>query len=576
VTAHPGGSDASTRSLPARGRRPAADGYLLAVDAGTGSCRAVLFDRAGRQVALAQREWSHRATRGIAGSQNFDTALNWALICGCIRQALGSVADPGAVLAVGCSSMGGGLVLYDRAGRELWACANGDARAGRQAAELLASGTAARLYQLGGGWISLSAPPRLAWVRQHRPALWESCARLSMIADWIVYRLTGTLVTEPSIGSTSGMFDLGARAWSPGIVDLCGLRPALFPEVVDAGTVAGTVTLEAAAQTGLAAGTPVVPGGVDTALGLVGARCCGHGQLTVTGGSFWKQTAVATAAVVEPAGRLRTVCHVLPGQWLAEGIGFYAGLALRWLRDSAASSSRPGDAPDEPGDPGDLGDLDDPGEPGGYAALERLAAAVPPGSQGVIAELGTVDAWTWARWRPPFRPPPPGQAPEASLGAQARAVEEAAAYSARRSAGILAGLLGLRFSDVVFTGGAARGRLWPQILADVLGLAVRVPDVTESAARGAAGMAGLAVGVRPDSASPVGAAPPAARVADPVPARQRAYEVLYGQWLGRGLGLPVGAGLEGPAERAHLVRPGEHQPGRDRDPGGEPGQRDPQ
>ncbi len=531
MTAHPAGRHATTRGRHGRAPRPAADGYLLALDAGTGSCRAILFDLAGRQVAVAQREWSHPPVGGIAGSQNFDTAANWALICGCIRQVLGSVADPGAVLAVGCSSMGGGLVLYDRAGREIWACANGDARARREAEAQLASGMAARLYDLGGGWISLAAPPRLAWVRQHRPALWAACGKLSMIADWMVYRLTGTLVTEPSIGSTSGLFDLAARAWSAGIAELCGLRPALLPEVVDAGTVAGTVTPEAAGQTGLAPGTPVVPGGVDTALGLVGARHPGHGQLTVTGGSFWKQTAVTTAPVIEPAGRLRTVCHVLPGQWLVEGIGFYAGLALRWLRDSAARSPRPD----------------------GYAALERLAAAVPPGSHGVAAELGTVDAWTWARWRPPFRP---GQVPGAGLGAQARAVEEAAAYSARRSAGILAGLLGLRFGEVVFTGGAARGRLWPQILADVLGLAVRVPDVTESAARGAAGLAGLAVGVQLDPAGlaagmqpdPAGLAAgmqpgasgpaepdlPAARVVDPEPARQRAYEELYSQWLRRG------------------------------------------
>lgn len=505
----------------ASGPQPAGDGYLLALDAGTGSCRAVLFDLGGRQVALAQREWAHPAVDGIVGSQNFDTAGNWALICSCIREILGSVADPSAVLAVGCSSMGGGLVLYDRAGRELWACANGDARAGRQAEALLASGMAARLYELGGGWISLSAPPRLDWVRHHQPALWESCTQLSMIADWMVCRLTGTLVTESSIGSTSGMFELGSRGWSPTIMDLCGLRPALFPEVVDAGTVVGTVTPEASSQTGLATTTQVVPGGVDTALGLVGSQRYGPGRLAVTGGSFWKQTVVATAAVVEPAGRLRTICHVLPRQWLVEGIGFYAGFALRWLRDCAAAESPPGHAP---------------GGPDGYVALEQLAAAVPPGSRGRLAALGIVDAWTWARWQPPFRPLRPGPAARAGLGSRVRAIEEAAAYSTRRSAEILTELLGMHIREVVFTGGAARGKLWPQILADVLGLAVRVPDVTESAARGAALVAGLAVGVRPDAADTAGAAPPATRVADPVPARRQAYELLYGQWLRRGPG----------------------------------------
>ncbi len=527
MTAHPAGRHATTRGRHDSGPRPAAGGYLLALDAGTGGCRAVLVDTSGRQVAVASREWSHPPVDGIAGSQNFDTHANWVLICGCIRQVLGSVAEPGAVLAVGCSSMGGGLVLYDRAGRELWACANGDARAGRQAEAQLASGMAARLYDLGGGWISLAAPPRLAWVRQRQPALWESCGKLSMIADWMVYRLTGTLVTEPSIGSTSGMFDLGARTWSQPIMDLCELPPALFPEVIDAGTVAGTVTPEASGQTGLAVATPVTPGGADTALGLVGLRRRGRGELTVTGGSFWKQTAVAPAAVVEPAGRLRTTCHVLPRQWLVEGMGCQAGLALRWLRDGRRGPSRLGRA---------AGDQD------GYAALEQLAAAVPAGSQGLIAELGTADAWTWSRWQPPFRLPRPGRATRAGRaragrGARARAIEEAAAYATRRSADMLAELLGVRFRAVAFTGGAARGALWPQILADVLGRTVLVPGVTEAAAHGAAVMAGRATGVRLDLAGPAG---PATRTASPVPARQQAYEALYGEWLRRGPGQAGG------------------------------------
>ena len=567
MTSHPAGRQPTTGVRPAGEPDTAGDGYLLAVDAGTGSCRAVLFDLAGCQLALAQREWSHPPARGVAGSQAFDTAGNWALICACIREVLTSAADPGAVLAVGCSSMGGGLVLYDRAGAELWACANGDARARRQAGELLADGTAGHLYRLGGGWISLSAPPRLAWVRQCEPALWESCARLSMIADWMVYRLTRTLVTEPSIGSTSGMFDLGARTWSTSIVELCGLTPALFPEVAAAGTVVGTVTQEASRQTGLATTTRVVPGGVDTALALAGSRLdsgrYARGRLAVTGGSFWKQTAVAAAAAVEPAGRLRTICHVLPGEWLVEGIGFYAGYALRWLRDRAAPPPR-GRAP---------------GDPDGYAALDELASAVPPGSRGLVAELARADAWTLARWQPPFRPqrprsePPAGRGARAAaagdgagLGERARAIEEAAAYSARRSADILTELLGMRLREAILTGGAARSALWPQILADVLGLAVHVPAVTESAAAGAAALAGLAVGVRPAAAEAAGPAPPRApaagpqapgaagpappralvagpetagarrpaappaRVAQPAPPRRRAYDALYDQW----------------------------------------------
>jgi autoinducer 2 (AI-2) kinase len=256
-----------------------------------------------------------------------------------------------------------------------------------------------------------------------------------------------------------------------------------------------------------------------------------RGGLAVTGGSFWKQTAVATTAAVEPAGRLRTICHVLAGQWLVEGIGFYAGYAFRWLRDHAGPQPR----------------HHAPGDPDGYAALDQLASAVPPGAHGLLAELARVDAWTLARWHPPFRSRRPGPEPPAGLGVRARAIEEAAAYSARRSAEILTELLGVRLDEVILTGGAARSTLWPQILADVLGLAVRIPAITESAAAGAA-VAGLAVGVLPagaDNASPALApahvagpeagdaahpSPPTAWVAEPTPAGRQRYDELYDQW----------------------------------------------
>ena len=386
---------------------------------------------------------------------------------------------------------------------------------------MLASGMAGRLYRLGGGWISLSAPPRLDWVRHHRPALWESCARLSMIADWMVYRLSGTLVTESSTGSTSGMFDLAARTWSASITELCRLRPALLPEVASAGTAVGPVTPEASRQTGLAATTQVVVGGLDTALALAGSRLDPHwparGRLAITGGSFWKHTMVAAAAVTEPAGRLRTICHILPGQWLVEGIGFYAGFALRWLRDIAARQPLPGHAHDEPG---------------AYAALDRLASTVPAGSDGLLAEPVPADAWTLARWRPPF-PQRPGPEVPARLGAHVRAIEEAAAYSARRSAELLTELLGTPPREVILTGGAARSTLWPQILADVLGLPIHVPGISESAAAGAAALAGLAIGARPGAATLAGPIPPTAPLAVPAPGQARRYDEPYAEWIRR-------------------------------------------
>ncbi|HEX6855095.1 MAG TPA: FGGY-family carbohydrate kinase, partial [Streptosporangiaceae bacterium] len=190
-----------------------------------------------------------------------------------------------------------------------------------------------------------------------------------------------------------------------------------------------------------------------------------------------------------------------------------------------------------------------------YAELEERAAAVPPGARGLTARLVPADAWTWARWRPPFPPGPAAAAGNGAgagagagttataaaatwagtgLGERARAIQEAAAYSTRRAAGLVRQLLGPGAArQVLLSGGAARSRLWPQILADVLGGPVSVAGQTESAALGAAMLAGRAAGVLPDGTPPaagrVAAGP--ARAVQPSTAGQRAYDELYPRWV---------------------------------------------
>ena len=308
--------------------------YLLAVDAGTGSCRALLFTEAGEQVAVSLREWAHREPPGVPGGQDFDVEANWQAITACIRDALrlaGATGDQ--VAAVAATSMREGIVLYDADGTELWACPNVDSRAAREAEELIDEGAADRIFAQAGDWVSITSPARLRWLARHRPDLLHRVHSLGMLSDWIVWRLARVHVTEPSCGSSSGMFSLPRRTWSAEIAEICGLPPEVLPEVADPGTVVGAVTAEAAAQTGLRAGTPVAAGGADTQLGLLGAGVRA-GEFTVLAGTFWQNTILTTRPLIDPQARLRTLCHVTPGEWMLEGIGFYCGMAMRWYRDA--------------------------------------------------------------------------------------------------------------------------------------------------------------------------------------------------------------------------------------------------
>jgi len=490
--------------------------YLLAIDAGTGSCRALLFTTAGEQAAVSQQEWVHRAPPGVPGGQDFDVHANWQAIAVCVRAALRAAGADGAdIAAVSTTSMREGIVLYDAAGTEIWACPNVDSRASAEAAELISEGAAQRIYAEAGDWVSITSPARLRWLARHQPEILREARSLGMLSDWITYRLARVHVTEPSCGSSSGMFSLADRSWSESIARICGVRVKVLPPVVDPGTVVGSVTAEAAAQTGLRAGTPVVAGGADTQLGLLGAGVRA-GEFTVLAGTFWQNTVLVDRPLIDPAVRLRTLCHVTPGEWMLEGIGFYCGMAMRWYRDAfcdgeaAVARSRGVDP---------------------YVVMEEAAALIPPGSNGVYAILSNLmNARRWTHASPSFLQFDLGNPAGSGRAACVRAIEEAAAYVVRGHFDIICGLVASRSAELTFSGGAAKGTLWPQIIADVLGLPVQVPAVTESSALGAALCAGRGVGIYGGLTDLEPELRKRAATFEPAAAAVSAYNDSYARW----------------------------------------------
>jgi autoinducer 2 (AI-2) kinase len=457
-------------------------GHTVAIDAGTGSCRACVFDADGGVAGSGHREWTHRAEPGVPGSQEFTTGPNWTLICQCVAEALHAAGlHGGDIAAVSATSMREGMVVWDASGRELWACPNVDSRAAEQATRLVRSGQAETIYRTAGDWVAITAPARFLWLADNRPEVLAAAAHVGLLGDWILTRLSGEFVTDPSLGSSSGMFDLASRTWSAEVIEICGLDAAIFPPVRSPGTVVGSVTAAAAAETGLAAGTPVVVGGADTQLGLVGIGVTEPGSVTVVGGTFWQHTVVLDEPVIDPAARLRTLCHAADGRWMMEGIGFYSGLVMRWFRDAfcadevARAAGRGMDA---------------------YRLMDELAARVPQGANGVVGVFSNVmQASRWVHAAPSLLGFDIGDPARAGRGECIRAIEENAAYVSRAHLEIVADAAGVRSDSIVFTGGAANGVLWPQIIADVLGVEVRVPTVTESTALGAALYARVGAGL---------------------------------------------------------------------------------
>lgn len=458
-----------------------ADGPVyLAIDAGTGSARALAFDADGVLVARAAREWTHRAVPGFPGGTDFDPVAGWSLIASAVREVVARLGGH-RIVAVAASSMREGFVLYDGEGAELWACPNTDGRARAEADELVAEGIADEIYRVAGDWVSITAPARLRWIARHAPDVLARTRHLGMLSDWVVTRLTGEFVTDPTCGSSSALFDLRARSWSHDLAAAVGVPDGILPPVVECGLPVGRVTAAAAAATGLAAGTPVISGGADTQLALHGIAAR-PGRPTIVAGTFWQTTAVVTEPVIDPARRLRTLCHVSPDTWMVEGIGFLSGLAMRWFRDvfcgDAVAATRDGGS--------------------AFTLMEQWAEEVPPGSNGVVAAMANVmqaDAWHHAP--PAFVGFDINDTAASSRGAFVRSIEEAAAVVAAAHLGILSDLTdGGAVADgtVTFTGGSSAGALWPRIIAGVCGLDTLVTVAPEATAYGAARLAAAGVG----------------------------------------------------------------------------------
>jgi len=492
--------------------------YLMAVDAGTGSVRAVIFSPDGEQLGCVHREWYHREDPRWPGSMDFDWARSWALARECIRGVLEQTGiAPGDVAALSTTSMREGILLYDREGRELWACANVDARSAAQVRDLRHKDPALerKIYQRTGQTYALSALSRLLWVQDKQPEIYKETAVLGMFNDWLAYKLTGTLAVDPSNGITTGIMGLESREWLPEIARACGLRDDIFPPVAECGTRLGGVSARAAAETGLLEGTPVVAGGGDCQMGSIGVGACREGQAAVFGGSFWQYVFNTASPSPDPECRVRVNCHAVPGLWQYEALSFQPGLVLRWFRDGfcqeeAAQATELGLSP--------------------YELMDRRAGEIPAGSYGMQCCFGsTMNFLDWRLSSPTFTNflSDPEKFNKYTFY---RAILENAALLVRSHIELVRKAAGREPEELVFAGGAAKSPLWSQIVADVTGKPVRTPAVKESTALGAAILAGVGVGLYGSVDEAVQRTVRWDRVFRPNPSLKPVYDGLYETW----------------------------------------------
>lgn len=492
--------------------------YLMAIDAGTGSVRAVIFDVDGNQVGCVQKEWEHKEDPRFPGSMDFDWTTNWDLACQCTKGVLAQTGiAPEQIAGVSTTCMREGIVLYDADGQEIWACANVDARSNDEVGELIRMNPELEkeVYLKSGQTYALGALPRILWVKNKMPEVYEKIAQVGMFNDWLIRKLTGVEAIEPSNGSTTGIFDLKSRAWDATIAGKCGLREDIFPPVIESGEIIANINAKGAADTGLAEGTPVVVGGGDCQLGTIGVGATEPNQAAVFGGSFWQYEFNTDSGQTDPLCRVRVNCHAIPGVWQYEALAFKPGLVMRWFRDGFCQYEKK--LAEELGcDP--------------YDIMNKEAEKIPAGCYGMMCTFSDVMNFiSWKHASPTFT--------NFELDPEKfsrytfyRAILENTALLVKGHMELVKEATGHMPSEVIFAGGASKSPLWSQILADVLGMPVKVPVVKEATALGAAIMAGTGVGIYSSFEEGAKRTVKFDKVYQPNEENHKVYEEMYEPW----------------------------------------------
>ena len=441
--------------------------YLLGVDIGTSSCKTAVFDPDGKVIAQGGSEYP--VSYPEKGWAEQDPADWWNGICRAVREMIGeSGINPADIAGIGIDGQSWSAIALDKSGNVLcptpiWTDTRSEAIC-RETAERLGE---EKLFGLYGNPVSPCYTwPKILWYRKNQPEVFEKTEKILQSNSYIAYRMTGEITQDLSQGYGLACFDMRKGCWDDDACEALGIPRKLLPEIVNCHQVIGRLTKEAAEQTGLKEGTPVVAGGLDAACGTLGAGVVRPGQTQEQGGQAGGMSICIDQYAADP--RLILSFHVVSGQWLLQGGTTGGGGALKWLRETMCPELS-------------------------FAEMSELAEQAPAGSGGV-----TFLPYMAGERSPIWNPKACGVFFGLNFGVtrrqMIRACMEGVAYALRHNletaeaAGAKAGILRAM-------GGSANSRVWTQIKADVTGCGIEVPASDTATTLGAAILAGVGTGV---------------------------------------------------------------------------------
>ena len=455
---------------------------LIGLDIGTTGCKAALFSENGQLLGSASREYPVNIPQ--PGWAEQDAEQVWRLAQEALRQVLADSCVK-QVSAVGLSVQGEAVMPVDAGGQMLRPAILGmDTRTGLQNVWLSEHIGAGYLFQHTGMPVhTINTLPKLLWLQQNEPWIWKQASHFRLYEDFLLQKMTGNALISRCLASRTQLFDLRADGWSDKILQAIQLDRDRLSNVKPSGTAAGEVLPELAEAVGLKNRPLVVTGGHDQACGALGVGLVRPGlSMVSTGTAEVVEVAMGSADLNETLqkGNISVYAHVVPGLYLAMTLNHSGGLLLRWFRDTLCQSEK-AEAQAKGLDAYDVIFNHSSVEPSPLLLLPHFAGSGTPrfdiGSKGAI--LGLTFATT-----------------KSDL---AKAILEGLTFELRENLEVLKKGQ-VRIDELRAIGGGARSKVWMQLKADITGIPVLAPRITEAAAWGAALLAGYAAGCYPDLA----------------------------------------------------------------------------
>jgi xylulokinase len=351
---------------------------------------------------------------------------------------------------------------------------------------------------------------KIVWLRNNEPETFARVRKVLLPKDYIRYKLTGEYATEVSDASGTSLFNVAQRKWADEMLDGCEIPRDWMPAAYESPEVSGQVTAEAAWETKLSPGTPVVGGGGDQAAGAVGNGIVETGIVSSTVGTSGVVFAFSDTPTVDPGLRLHTFCHAVPGKWHLMGVMLSAGGSLQWYRDTFAQPEKmvAGALSKDP-----------------YELITDEAAQVPVGAEGLLFLPYLTGE------RTPYPDPHArgvffGITRRCTRAYFVRSILEGVAFGLRDSFEIMREMK-LPIRQVRASGGGSRSALWRQIQADVAGLSHVTINVDEGPALGVALLAGVGAGVYPSVEEACRQVIKVEKTTDPCAVNHAAYNRLF-------------------------------------------------